>query len=118
MPREYISIVADKSLGVGAIGSVFRVTIDADLCLQDPEAGYPSFILKIATGEENIRRLRHEVQIYRHLEKAGVSCIPSLLTVRENAAADVYAIMLSDAGDSLAHRMDDEHKVYLSPKQK
>ncbi|KAF8901769.1 hypothetical protein CPB85DRAFT_1323037 [Mucidula mucida] len=117
-PREYISIVADRSLGVGAVGSVFRVTIDADLCLQDPEAGYPSFILKIATGEESIRRLRHEVHIYRHLEKAGVSCIPSLLGVRENAAADVYAIMLSDAGDSLAHRMDDEHKVYLSTKQK
>ncbi|KAF8901758.1 hypothetical protein CPB85DRAFT_1323007 [Mucidula mucida] len=117
-PREYISIVADRSLGVGAVGSVFRVTIDPDLCLQDSEAGYPSFILKIATGEESIRRLRHEVHIYRHLEKAGVSCIPSLLGVRENAAADVYAIMLSDAGDSLAHRMDDEHKVYLSTKQK
>ncbi|KAF9023138.1 hypothetical protein BDZ89DRAFT_1070138 [Hymenopellis radicata] len=110
-------IVADKSLGAGAVGSVFRVTIDPDLCLEDPEAGYPSFILKVASGEESIRRLRHEVHIYRHLEKAGVSGIPSLLGVRENTAADVYAIMLSDAGNPIADRMDSERKVYLSPKE-
>ncbi|KAF9023116.1 hypothetical protein BDZ89DRAFT_1070118 [Hymenopellis radicata] len=116
-PREYISIVADKSLGAGAVGSVFRVTIDPDLCLEDPEAGYPSFILKVASGEENIRRLKHEVHIYRHLEKAGVSGIPSLLGVRENTAADVYAIMLSDAGFPIADRMDSEREVYLSPKE-
>ncbi len=82
---------------------------DSDGFLHQP------FILKLALTGANARRLDHELQVYRHLEQAGVSGIPSLLGYRRGSMdGDPRVLMISDAGQPLGNRLDSEQKVELS----
>ncbi|KAF8894271.1 hypothetical protein CPB85DRAFT_1440568 [Mucidula mucida] len=82
---------------------------DSDGFLHQP------FILKLALTGANARRLDHELQVYRHLEQAGVSGIPSLLGYRRGSMdGDPCVLMISDAGQPLGNRLDSEQKVELS----
>ncbi|KAF9018406.1 hypothetical protein BDZ89DRAFT_1073919, partial [Hymenopellis radicata] len=86
-PKDYLSIIADKPLGSGAVGDVYRVVIES--------APRPTLV---ASKEASIRRLKHELRVYRHLHDAGVAGIPSVLGFRENPDANLCVLMLSDAG--------------------
>ncbi|KAF9003741.1 hypothetical protein BDZ89DRAFT_1169465 [Hymenopellis radicata] len=110
--KETLRVLADKRLGAGAVGDVYRVTIEPDKLLKQVE--YPSFIIKIAGTKKSIRRLRHEEHVYRHLHKAGVSGIPALIGFHENTDVGVCTLMLSDAGSPIADRMDADNRVSLT----
>ncbi|KAF8878711.1 hypothetical protein CPB85DRAFT_1259518, partial [Mucidula mucida] len=123
-PSDYLKIIVYKRLGAGSVGDVYRAVIDGDTQPQDSKTKakrssltkrkgkskaldvpdlddflHRPFILKLALTGANARRLAHELQIYRHLEQAGVSGIPSLLGYRR----------------ALGNRLDSERKVDLSP---
>ncbi|KAF9022748.1 hypothetical protein BDZ89DRAFT_1163101 [Hymenopellis radicata] len=114
-PSEYLMITVDKKLGAGAVGDVYRAIIEPT---KSSTADYRPFVLKIASSKASVRRLRHEVRVYRHLLDAGVLGIPLLLGFRENAEADVCVLMLSDAGRPLGCRMDSNKKVELLPDER
>ncbi|KAF9040223.1 hypothetical protein BDZ89DRAFT_1129141 [Hymenopellis radicata] len=136
-PKEYLKIIAYKRLGSGSVGDVYRAVIEPESSSSDTkgsltkagrskgkarsaakdaseELAQRPFILKFAPTNARARRLEHEVGVYRHLRDAGVSGIPSLLSYREGVNADLRALMLSDAGRPLGHRMDRDKKVDLS----
>ncbi|KAF9040267.1 hypothetical protein BDZ89DRAFT_1035190 [Hymenopellis radicata] len=137
-PKEYLKIIAYKRLGSGSVGDVYRAVIEPESSSSDTkgsrltkagrskgkagsaakkareaseELAKRPFILKFAPTNARARRLEHEVGVYRHLRDAGVSGIPSLLSYREGVNADLRALMLSDAGRPLGHRMDRDKKV-------
>ncbi|KAF8878707.1 hypothetical protein CPB85DRAFT_1567759 [Mucidula mucida] len=139
-PSDYLKIIVYKRLGAGSVGDVYRAVIDGDTQPQDSKTKakrssltkrkgkskaldvpdlddflHRPFILKLALTGANARRLAHELQIYRHLEQAGVSGIPSLLGYRRGMDGDLRVLMLSDAGQPLGNRLDSERKVDLSP---
>ncbi|KAF8918543.1 hypothetical protein CPB85DRAFT_1430245 [Mucidula mucida] len=57
--------------------------------------------MKIAFTQDGVQRLRHEDRVYRHLQEAGVSGIPSLLGFLENPDASLCVLFLSDCGSHL-----------------
>ncbi|KAF8876906.1 hypothetical protein CPB85DRAFT_1443724 [Mucidula mucida] len=139
-PSDYLKIIVYKRLGAGSVGDVYRAVIDGDMQPQDSKTKakrssltkrkgkskaldvldlddflHRPFILKLALTGANARRLDHELQIYRHLEQAGVSGIPSLLGYRRGMDGDLRVLMISDAGQPLGNRLDSERKVDLSP---
>ncbi|KAF8868718.1 hypothetical protein CPB85DRAFT_900687, partial [Mucidula mucida] len=138
-PAEYLKIIVYKRLGAGSVGDVYRAMIDGDTQPKDPQTNtkrssltkgkgksramvvsdsddflHRSFILKLALTGANARRLDHELQVYRHLEQAGVSGIPSLLEYRWGDGG-LRVLMISDAGQPLGNRLNSERKVDLSP---
>ncbi|KAF8871801.1 hypothetical protein CPB85DRAFT_1513370 [Mucidula mucida] len=128
-PTEYLKIIAYKRVGAGAVGDVYKAVIEPDLPKLMSKASkkmvgktsendftHQPFVLKIAPTGARARRLQHEAHIYKHLQDAGVSGIPSLLSYRQGLHTDLRVLMLSDAGRPLGQRMDSDRKVELSLK--
>ncbi|KAF8901798.1 hypothetical protein CPB85DRAFT_1322794, partial [Mucidula mucida] len=108
--KGYLSIIADKPSG-----QVLWATYIVLLSNPPLDHSHRPFILKVASKEGSIRRLKHELRVYRHLHDAGVAGIPSVLGFRENPDGELCVLMLSDAGLPLARRMDSNRKVELTP---
>ena len=112
---EYLSIIIRERLGQGAIGEVFRATIQPERT-NSPE--YCPVIVKLATSLKRMCRLRHEYSIYMHLEAQDIEGVPRLLGYYQDASQNVAALILHDLGRPLAERRDLSKGLVVTTKEK
>lgn len=101
---DYVSIVLDGRLGTGATGSVYRAVIEPDASSRRPK--YSSFVVKVASTVKTAKRLRHEYEIYLHLQKKKVRGIPLAMGFYETKEVGLAILVLSHVGQPLGQRMD------------
>jgi hypothetical protein len=94
-PNKYMTIVLSSELAQGATGVVHGGTLGMEtghqrICLD--------IVAKLAFGDDQQERLKHEYSMYCHLASKGVKNIPTPLGLFKDVEDGALALLLTPAG--------------------
>lgn len=117
LPTQYISVIVGEPLGSGATGDVYRAVLGPNA---KPPRGLlgTALVIKMATTTKKLFRLRHEFNIYSHLNLSGVRGVPRIFGYYQDYLTESGALIMDDVGTPLARRQTVESQVPLSEPQK
>ncbi len=72
----------------------------------------------MATTEDNLVSLRHEYDVYRHIQDAGVRGIPYIFGYYQDDVRGIGALVMNDVGKPVGRRMDSDKKIKFSGAEK
>ncbi|KAG6837241.1 hypothetical protein H0H93_012635 [Arthromyces matolae] len=105
-PKEYFILTLTSYIGDGSTGEVHEATIE--LLGSDGNVHvFPNTIVKFAFHPASRRRLRHEFKVYQQLKLLGIKCIPEVFGLFKDVEGDTLALVMTNAGKSLASRTVD-----------
>lgn len=103
-PAQYATIKLDNHIGGGAVGVVYRGTLELKDAIDGPPLSKP-VVVKLAFSNWQKKRMRHEYAIYTHLaSKEGVEGVVRVHGLFRDAEYGYLALVLNDAGTSLRIR--------------
>lgn len=100
-PNEYVQLKLTSLITRGATGTVHEGILE--VYHDDRELITYSVVAKLAFGDSQIARMRHEANIYEHLTKAGVCGIPRYYGIFEDLHHGPVVLVTSHEGFWLRH---------------
>lgn len=114
LSKEYVPLILyGEELGHGATGNVYRARFGPSTALPPGKKDIP-LIVKLATSGGKLFRLRHEYDIYTHLNAVGVKGVPHILGYYQDFDHEAGALIMEDAGTPLARRTTARGNVPLT----
>ncbi|KAF8883586.1 hypothetical protein CPB85DRAFT_393717 [Mucidula mucida] len=109
-----LPIILTAKLGHGATGKAYTAVLGS---------GYDTLpcsrlVVKLADTKESLMSLRHEYDVYCHLQSSGVHGIPYVFGYYQDSIRGVDAIVLHDVGDPLGRRMDCNKRIKFPPAER
>ncbi|KAG6818919.1 hypothetical protein H0H93_000304 [Arthromyces matolae] len=105
-PKEYFILTLTSYIGDGSTGDVHGATLEL-LGKDEAVHSYSNAVVKFAFLPAQRQRLRHEFKVYQQLKLSGVTCIPQIFGLFKDVEGDTLALIMTNAGKSLADRRPD-----------
>jgi serine/threonine protein kinase len=103
-PTEYATIKLHKRLGSGAVGVVYKGTLELKDAVDGETLSKP-IVVKLAFSTWQKNRMRKEYAVYSHLAtKEGIEGVVRVHGFFKDAENEYLALVLNDAGMSLRER--------------
>ncbi|KAF9020087.1 hypothetical protein BDZ89DRAFT_1164340 [Hymenopellis radicata] len=109
-----LSLILTAKLGYGATGKAYTAVLGAGL----EKRPCSRLVVKVATTKDNLMSLRHEYDVYCHLQGAGVRGIPYIFGYYQDDTRGLGALVMQDVGKPLGRRMDGDRKIRFSATEK
>ncbi|KAF8997943.1 hypothetical protein BDZ89DRAFT_1171107 [Hymenopellis radicata] len=105
-----LPIILTSKLGRGATGKAYTAVLGP---------GYDNLpcsclVVKLADTKESLKSLRHEYDVYCHLQSSGVHGIPYVFGYYQDSTRGLGALVLHDVGNPLGRRMDSNKRIKFS----
>ncbi len=97
------SLILTSELGSGATGQAYVGTFGPG---NDHFKAPPRLVAKLATTKDRLMSLRHEYDVYCHLQSRDVRGIPFVFGYYQDSHRGVGALIMNYVGNPLGRRMD------------
>ncbi|KAF9034657.1 hypothetical protein BDZ89DRAFT_1062379 [Hymenopellis radicata] len=109
-----VPLILTSKLGHGATGEAYTAILGP---------GYENLpcsrlVVKLADTKKSLLSLRHEYDVYCHLQSAGVLGIPYIFGYYQDNLRGMGALVMHDVGNPLGRRMDSDEKIKLSANER
>ena len=117
-PGDYFHLTLTSEIAEGATGKVHDAKIEVQA--SDGRVYGCEAVVKVALGNSQRQRLRHEYAVYRYMALKKVNCVASVYGLFEDAADEATVLAMNHVGTSLAKQPHyREHwEVSLTKEQK
>ncbi len=117
-PGDYFHLTLTSEIAEGATGKVHDAKIEVQA--SDGRVYGCEAVVKVALGNSQRQRLRHEYAVYRYMALKKVNCVASVYGLFEDAANEATVLAMSRVGTSLVEQPHyREHwEVSLTKEQK
>jgi len=99
-PEEYFHLTLTSEITEGATGKVHDAKIEVQA--SDGRVYGCKGVVKVALGNDQRQRLRHEYAIYRYMALEKVNCVASVYGLFEDVANEATVLVMNHVGTSLA----------------
>ncbi|KAG6888608.1 hypothetical protein C0995_007037 [Termitomyces sp. Mi166 len=108
---EYLCVTITSAIAGGATGDAHKATIEL-ITSEGETLSFPDAIIKLSFGRVEGKRMRHEYDVYQHLSSSGVTGIPYVFGLFEDAESDALALLMTDVGTCLVGRTPYENDEF------
>lgn len=107
MPHsKCIAICVFEKAGYGAVGDVYRATLQLPRASGGPVQCSQTIVVKLSRTPAGKAALEHEYSIYEFLSRSDVEGITPCLGLFRSEESDHLALVLGDGGQTLALQSD------------
>ncbi len=105
-----LPVILTSKLGHGATGKVYTAILGPG----HEKVQCSRLVVKLADNRERLISLRHEHDVYCHLQSAGVEGIPYIFGYYQDGSRGIGALIMNDVGNPLGRRMDGDKRIEFS----
>ncbi|KAF9022681.1 hypothetical protein BDZ89DRAFT_1163128 [Hymenopellis radicata] len=112
--KNCLPLILTAKLGRGATGKAYTAVLGPG----HERVPCSRLVAKIADTRETLMSLRHEYDVYCHLQAAGVTGIPYVFGYYQDDTRGLGALVMHNVGNPLGRRMDGDRKIKFSATEK